>query len=106
MHAMSQEPNAYQHVRVSHHGAVTCVTLNRPHKRNALSLQVIAELRHAFDHLPAETGAVVLDGAGEHFCAGLDLSELAETSPAAVSYTHLTLPTNCAVCRSRWSPYH
>ena len=23
-----------------------------------------------------------------------------------VSYTHLTLPTNCAVCRSRWSPYH
>ena len=25
---------------------------------------------------------------------------------APVSYTHLTLPTNCAVCRSRWSPYH
>ena len=24
----------------------------------------------------------------------------------SVSYTHLTLPTNCAVCRSRWSPYH
>ena len=24
----------------------------------------------------------------------------------AVSYTHLTLPTNKAVCRSRWSPYH
>ena len=26
--------------------------------------------------------------------------------PFPVSYTHLTLPTNCAVCRSRWSPYH
>ena len=26
--------------------------------------------------------------------------------PAAVSYTHLTLPTTCRVCRSRWSPYH
>ena len=24
----------------------------------------------------------------------------------AVSYTHLTLPTNRVVCRSRWSPYH
>ena len=24
----------------------------------------------------------------------------------AVSYTHLTLPTTAAVCRSRWSPYH
>ena len=23
-----------------------------------------------------------------------------------VSYTHLTLPTNMHVCRSRWSPYH
>ena len=26
--------------------------------------------------------------------------------PAAVSYTHLTLPTMSLVCRSRWSPYH
>ena len=24
----------------------------------------------------------------------------------AVSYTHLTLPTTLALCRSRWSPYH
>ena len=24
----------------------------------------------------------------------------------AVSYTHLTLPTNSVWCRSRWSPYH
>ncbi|GAA6118468.1 crotonase/enoyl-CoA hydratase family protein [Acidovorax sp. FG27] len=75
-------PTAYTHLQVRHEGAVTCLTLNRPHKRNALSLQVIAELRHAIDHLPESTGAVVLDGAGEHFCAGLDLSELAETSPA------------------------
>ena len=27
-----------------------------------------------------------------------------ETGP--VSYTHLTLPTTCNLCRSRWSPYH
>ena len=26
--------------------------------------------------------------------------------PLAVSYTHLTLPTIAAECRSRWSPYH
>ena len=25
---------------------------------------------------------------------------------AAVSYTHLTLPTRACRCRSRWSPYH
>ena len=28
------------------------------------------------------------------------------TDMAAVSYTHLTLPTNVQQCRSRWSPYH
>ena len=27
-------------------------------------------------------------------------------SADAVSYTHLTLPTTCNLCRSRWSPYH
>ena len=27
-------------------------------------------------------------------------------SSEAVSYTHLTLPTNTVTCRSRWSPYH
>ena len=27
-------------------------------------------------------------------------------SSMAVSYTHLTLPTNVSMCRSRWSPYH
>mgnify|MGYP001820849116 CR=1 FL=1 len=32
------------------------------------------------------------------------LNELAGCEP--VSYTHLTLPTTCTPCRSRWSPYH
>ena len=27
-------------------------------------------------------------------------------NPISVSYTHLTLPTNVSMCRSRWSPYH
>ena len=31
---------------------------------------------------------------------------LAEFAAGAVSYTHLTLPTTCTRCRSRWSPYH
>ena len=29
-----------------------------------------------------------------------------DEDPEAVSYTHLTLPTTCTRCRSRWSPYH
>ena len=31
---------------------------------------------------------------------------LATTGIGTVSYTHLTLPTIAAECRSRWSPYH
>ncbi|WP_311224110.1 MULTISPECIES: crotonase/enoyl-CoA hydratase family protein [unclassified Acidovorax] len=79
---MPPDSPASSQVSVKIHDTVACVTLNRPHKRNALSLSVIAELRHAIETLPASVGAVVLDGEGDHFCAGLDLSELSETSPA------------------------
>ena len=34
----------------------------------------------------------------------IDAVIVATTTP--VSYTHLTLPTTVALCRSRWSPYH
>lgn len=61
---------------------VAVITLNRPHKRNALSLGVVGALRAAFDGLPASVRAVVLTGRGEHFSAGLDLSELGDTSPS------------------------
>ena len=59
-------------------GAVRILTLNRPAVRNALSADLrsaLAEaLREAADD--EDTRAVVLTGAGEAFCAGLDLREL------------------------------
>ncbi|WP_395692860.1 crotonase/enoyl-CoA hydratase family protein [Piscinibacter sp.] len=63
-------------------GAVAHIRLNRPAKRNAINDTLIAQLHSAFISLPAEVKAVVLSGAGEHFCAGLDLSELTERSVA------------------------
>jgi enoyl-CoA hydratase/carnithine racemase len=63
---------------IEHHGAVAVVRLNRPAKRNALSDGLILALRDAFQNLPASIRAAVVDGAGEHFCAGLDLSEIRE----------------------------
>ena len=59
-------------------GKVAVVRLNRPAKRNALNDGLILTLRDTFEQLPREVGAAVIDGAGEHFCAGLDLSELKE----------------------------
>ena len=57
---------------------VAVITLNRPAKRNALNDGLILALRDAFQNLPKSVRAAVVDGSGEHFCAGLDLSELSE----------------------------
>jgi enoyl-CoA hydratase len=58
---------------------VATFTLNRPQALNALSRQLRAALVAAFDGLrDAETGVVILTGAGRAFTAGLDLKELAE----------------------------
>lgn len=55
---------------------VWIVTLNRPAKRNALSLDTIEELVTLFTNAPrAGARAIVLAAEGDHFCAGLDLIE-------------------------------
>ena len=59
-------------------GPVAVIRLNRPAKRNALGDALILALRKLCETLPAEAKAAVLHGEGDHFCAGLDLSELQE----------------------------
>jgi enoyl-CoA hydratase/carnithine racemase len=66
------------HLKVEMNGAVAVITLTRPAKRNALSDSLILALRNVFETLPAEARAAVITGEGDHFCAGLDLSELQE----------------------------
>jgi enoyl-CoA hydratase/carnithine racemase len=60
------------------HAEVAVITLNRPAKRNALNDGLILAIRDTFQDLPQSVRAAVIDGTGEHFCAGLDLSELSE----------------------------
>jgi enoyl-CoA hydratase/carnithine racemase len=64
-------------------GPVAIVRLNRPAKRNALSDGLVLAVRDTFQGLPKMVRAAVLDGAGDHFCAGLDLSELKERDAGA-----------------------
>jgi enoyl-CoA hydratase/carnithine racemase len=59
-------------------GPVLHVRLNRPAKRNSISDALLAQLHTVFVNMPADTRAVVLSGEGQHFCAGLDLSEVSE----------------------------
>jgi methylglutaconyl-CoA hydratase len=58
-------------------GRVLTITLNRPQRRNALTSCMIHELTLALRAAEdSRAGVVILRGAGEHFCSGLDLSEL------------------------------
>ena len=57
---------------------IALVRLTRPLKRNALNDALILAIRDTFQNLPSSVRAAVVDGEGEHFCAGLDLSELSE----------------------------
>ena len=57
-------------------GPVLVVRLTRPAKRNALNDATVLGLERIFTSIPDGVGAVVLRGEGDHFCAGLDLSEL------------------------------
>lgn len=61
---------------------IAIVTLNRPTKRNALNDGLIIALRDVFQTLPDTVRAAVVHGNGEHFSAGLDLSELSERDAA------------------------
>ena len=58
--------------------AVAVVRLSPPEKRNALSDSLVEALRDVFQNLPKEAKSAVIYGQGDHFCAGLDLSELKE----------------------------
>ncbi|MGD9855064.1 MAG: enoyl-CoA hydratase/isomerase family protein [Planctomycetaceae bacterium] len=59
---------------------LTSLVLNRPDRRNALSIALVTELCDAIDRLAADPAqrVIVLTGEGPVFCAGLDLKEAAE----------------------------
>lgn len=58
-------------------GQISTITLNRPDKRNAISIHMIAELQAALDEIEkTHTRVVILTGMGKAFCAGIDLDYL------------------------------
>ena len=68
------------------------VTLNRPDSRNAMSLAMVGELRAVLDSVHADLSvrAIVLRGAGGHFCAGGDIKDMAGARAAgAAAYREL-----------------
>ena len=56
-------------------GRVAIVTIDRPAKQNALDMATMLALARALEGLGERCAAVVITGAGGHFCAGVDLSD-------------------------------
>ncbi|MEX3909997.1 enoyl-CoA hydratase/isomerase family protein, partial [Paraburkholderia sp. BR14319] len=71
-------------VQVRREGDVSVVTMNYPERRNAFSMKMRLALTEVFQRLmndDPDTRAIVLTGAGGHFCAGGDLSEMHAATP-------------------------
>ena len=73
----------FENILVQKTAALAQITINRPKKLNALNKATIYELHKAFDALESDLNikVILLTGSGE------------KAFVAAVSYTHLTLPT-------------
>ncbi|MBX3643455.1 MAG: crotonase/enoyl-CoA hydratase family protein [Rubrivivax sp.] len=76
--SLPPDPSDAGLILAERHGAVLHLRLNRPAKRNAVNDGLVLALDRAFTGLGSDVGCIVLSGEGQHFCAGLDLSELSE----------------------------
>jgi trans-feruloyl-CoA hydratase/vanillin synthase len=76
--------HTYENVKIERDQGVGFLYFNRPDKRNAMSPQLLAEMIEALDDLEAddEVQVVVLTGAGDAFCAGMDLKEFFRATDA------------------------
>jgi enoyl-CoA hydratase/carnithine racemase len=76
-------------VTVECNEGIVTLTLNRPERRNALSVELMASLIRCLDDIAgnSEVRAIILAGAGKVYCSGHDLSEM--TGRSVSEYRHL-----------------
>jgi enoyl-CoA hydratase/carnithine racemase len=76
-------------------GRVLRITLNRPEKRNALSLELATQLSDAIEKAAEDSsvGAILVHGAGTAFCAGMDLAEMGKVDNDELGRVHERLFT-------------
>jgi len=81
---MNETAVAYQHILIEIADRIATVTMNRPEKRNALSIEHMNELTACLRVIgeAREAAVVILRGNGPAFCAGHDLGEMLDRSVA------------------------
>src|ERR1035437_2840212 len=81
-HQQGANDMAEEVLKVTRHPNYAVLTLNRPEKRNALNQPLIDALNNALVKFESdrEIRALLIRGEGAHFCAGIDLKEVDETT--------------------------
>ena len=87
---------------------IIVLTLNRPERRNALTIELMRELAAEIEKAAADpaTRIVILRGAGKAFCTGMDLQEAAVKDPhdTAEAAAHFAKAFEASVDpRGKWS---
>ena len=86
---VATETRTYEHILYETDGPIAAITMNRPERRNALSLAHMEELIRCLETIGQDEAVaiVILKGAGPAFCAGHDLKEL--IGQDARTYRHI-----------------
>ncbi len=85
------ESRGYSKLLFEQDGSVLKVIINIPDKRNALDMEIRPQLIEAFQNLQGDSSvrAVILAGAGEHFCSGGDLRSMQDIAGPVAAYDRL-----------------
>lgn len=77
-----------------HEGHVTRLTLNRPQKANALSAALVETLIDAVEYARGDgTRLLIIEGAGNHFCAGFDFTDYQHASEGDLALRFIRIET-------------
>ena len=68
----------YSYIKVLEENKIAEITLNRPERMNAITVDLLVELKQAVQDINnnKNTNVIILTGAGRAFSAGVDLREL------------------------------
>lgn len=73
----------YETVKISKKDFIGTITLNRPESLNTFTMQLAQDLNHALIEMDSddEVRVIIINGAGEAFCAGIDVKGIEGRSP-------------------------
>lgn len=85
---------SYPLLALSEQDNILTITLNRPNKKNAMSIQMMRELIDVAERLKKDRSirAIIINGAGDAFCAGIDLGDLNNPKNALMGLYELVKP--------------